>query len=111
MLQVALRYAFLYNFGTSNIQTVNVWDVAIEGGYQSVSVRAPTGTTLSGTLTYTREDAPVKVDVDGDGTRELVGYNRAPTFEVRTGVAVVVPPGSRGVGDGANADERSAGWR
>ncbi len=90
--------------------TVNVWDVAIEGGYRNVSVRAPTGNSLHGSLAYTREDAPVRLDTDGDGTRELVGRNLAPTFDVRTGVAVVVPPGSRGVGDGVNADERSAGW-
>jgi hypothetical protein len=48
--------------------------------------------------------------VDGDGEAERLGRNGAPTFETRTGVVVVVPPGGRGVGDGANADERSPGW-
>jgi hypothetical protein len=91
--------------------TVNVWRVRVRGGYRRLAVSAPAGRPVPApNVTYVREDAPVGLDVDGDGDAERLGRNRAVEFDVRTAVVVVVPPGGDGVGDVAGADERSAGW-
>ncbi|GGL32533.1 hypothetical protein GCM10009037_15210 [Halarchaeum grantii] len=92
--------------------TVNAWDVAAHGGYERFEVAAALGRpgVGDGSLRYVREDAPVAVDVDGDGVPETLGRNARLDFAYRTGVVVVVPPGPRGVGDVGDADERSAGW-
>jgi len=90
--------------------TLNAWDVAARGGYRTLTVSERAGNPALGNYTYVREDAPIELDVDGDGSAERVGHNEAVSFDVRTGVVVVVPPGGSGVGDGANADERSPGW-
>ncbi|QLC33757.1 hypothetical protein EFA46_005950 [Halarchaeum sp. CBA1220] len=92
--------------------TVNAWDVAAHGGYERFEVEAALGRpgVGDGSLRYVREDAPVAVDVDGDGAPETLGRNARLDFAYRTGVVVVVPPGPRGVGDVGDADERSAGW-
>lgn len=94
--------------------TVNVWRVSVAGEYARFVVRdggvVPTAAP-NGTLRYVREDAAVRLDVDGDGTADRLGWNRRVSFDVETTVVVAVPPGPRGVGDtDGNADERSAGW-
>lgn len=93
--------------------TINVWHVEVRGAYPRFAVSArrggPDGT--DGTLTYVRERAPVRLDFDGDGHRELFGRNERVAFAVQTSVGVAVPPGPPGVGDtNGNMDERSAGW-
>lgn len=62
-------------------------------------------------LAYTRDGSVVRLDVDGDGHEERIGRAPRVSFEVRTAVAVAVPPAPRGVGDTDGvADERSPGW-
>ncbi|MFB6069605.1 MAG: hypothetical protein ABEJ76_01170 [Halanaeroarchaeum sp.] len=92
--------------------TANVWVVSVRGGYERFAVHAPRATPVAnGTVTYVRESTPVRLDVDGDGYREVLGRNRAIDLAADTGVVVVVPPGAAGVGDtDGNADERSPGW-
>ena len=92
--------------------TVNVWDVAAVGRFGRFAVAAPLGRpgVADGTLRYVRTDAPVAVDVTGDGRAERLGRDRALRFRYHTGVVVVAPPGPPGVGDVGDADERSAGW-
>ncbi|GGL72543.1 DUF7286 family protein [Halocalculus aciditolerans] len=91
--------------------TANAWVVSARGGYERVAVTARTHTPGNDSLTYVRQNETVRVDVDGDGAREVVGRNEEVTFSVSTVVVVVVPPGPRGVGDtDGNADERSTGW-
>jgi hypothetical protein len=93
--------------------TINIWHVEVMGAYPRFAVSArrggPDGT--DGTLTYVRERAPVRIDYDGDGTRELFGRNERVAFATETSVGVAVPPGPPGVGDmNGNMDERSSGW-
>jgi hypothetical protein len=91
--------------------TVNAWRVRVSGGYRRLAVSAAAARPAPRpNVTYVREDAPVTLDVDGDGNAERLGRNRAVEFDVRTAVVVVVPPGGGGVGDVAGADERSPGW-
>jgi hypothetical protein len=93
--------------------TANVWWVSVEGEYARFSVSADHGTTATGgtTMTYAREDESVTLDTDGDGAAETLGANERISFDVDTGVVVVVPPQPRGVGDkDGNGVETSAGW-
>lgn len=96
--------------------TVNVWDVTVRGQYERFTVRAPQGTPdaaggVGGSVAYTRENATVRADVDGDGDSELLGHTTPISFESETVVVVVVPPGPPGVGDrDGDSDERSPGW-
>lgn len=91
--------------------TVNLWHVTVRGRHPqfAVAVRRPgEGRTR---LRYVREDAPVRLDTDGDGRRELLGHNRAIRFRTTTVAVAAVPAGRSGVGDvDGNVDERSAGW-
>ncbi|MFW5938038.1 MAG: DUF7286 family protein, partial [Halanaeroarchaeum sp.] len=94
--------------------TANVWVVSVRGGYDRFTVRAPRSSPAyraNGTVSYVRESAPVTLDVDGDGVEERLGRNEPIELAADTGVFVVVPPGSSGVGDtDGTADERSPGW-
>ncbi|WP_276300565.1 DUF7286 family protein [Halorussus lipolyticus] len=90
--------------------TVNVWTVEVSGQYARFSVSAPQGPPGE-EVRYVRENATVRVDVDGDGERDLLGRTAPVAFETGTTVVVVVPPGPPGVGDrGGNRDESSPGW-
>ncbi|MFD1586940.1 hypothetical protein ACFR9U_08090 [Halorientalis brevis] len=93
--------------------TTNVWYVEIKGGYDRFAVRARTGGADSPghSVTYVRDGSSVRLDYDEDGTSEPFGRAERLSFTARTAVAILVPPGSQGVGDkGGNMDERSAGW-
>lgn len=93
--------------------TINVWHVEVRGAYPRFAVSARRGgpDEGDGTLTYVRERATVRLDYDGDGTRELFGHNERIAFATETSVGVAVPPGPPGVGDmNGNMDERSSGW-
>jgi hypothetical protein len=91
--------------------TVNVWHVTVRGEYGRLVVRSRRGRPPDGTLSYVRDGRGVRLDVDGDGDTEHLGRSTRVSFDVSTTVVVVVPPGSRGVGDtGGDADERSPGW-
>ncbi|WP_254543357.1 DUF7286 family protein [Halomarina pelagica] len=88
--------------------TLNVWDVHARGTYERLVVRSRRG--ASG-VAYVRDGGLVRLDVDGDGARERLGRAERVAFETRVPVAVVVPPGRRGVGDlDGDADERSPGY-
>jgi hypothetical protein len=90
--------------------TVNVWRVGVEGQYARFAVRAPQGSPVE-SVAYVRESETVRLDVDDDGERELLGRTEPVSFETGTTVVVVVPPGPPGVGDrGGNPDETSPGW-
>jgi hypothetical protein len=90
--------------------TTNVWDVELRAEYSRFTVRADRGPP-GDTLAYTRDGRTVRLDWDGDGTRERLGRASRVDLHVRTGVVVVVPPGGQGVGDvDGNADERSDAW-
>lgn len=91
---------------------VNAWHVQARGSYARFVVRVPTGAPdrMPPGLSYVRETATVRLDVDADGDSERVGYNRRVTFAAETVVAVAVPPQPQGVGDVTERDERSPGW-
>ncbi|WP_254280073.1 DUF7286 family protein [Haloarcula marina] len=93
--------------------TMNVWWVTVEGEYARFAVTANRGTpaTPSASTTYVRDGDPVRLDVDGDGTREGLGTSDRLSFRAEAGIVVVVPPRLRGVGDKDGvAVETSAGW-
>lgn len=93
--------------------TANVWRVDVRGEYERFAVRSRRGVPRpdGAGVAYVRDGSTVRFDVDGDGSGERLGHARRVSFETRTVVVVVVPPGGRGVGDtDGNADERSAGW-
>lgn len=93
--------------------TVNLWRVEVAGEYARFTVRVPRGTPdLPGAqLHYVRDAGPVRLDVDGDGARELLGRSTRLSFRTGTEVAIAVPPGPQGVGDvDGQAIEESAGW-
>ncbi|GAD53648.1 hypothetical protein MBEHAL_2408 [Halarchaeum acidiphilum MH1-52-1] len=92
--------------------TANAWEIAARGGYARFEVDAPLGRpgVAGGTLRYVRADAPVTLDVDGDGRADPLGVDTALGFDYRTGVVAVVPPGPRGVGDVGRMVEVSPGW-
>ncbi|MFB6304942.1 MAG: hypothetical protein ABEH47_07235 [Haloferacaceae archaeon] len=89
--------------------TTNVWTVQVRGAYARFTLRTRRGAPGE-TLRYVRDGSTVRLDVDGDGEDETVGYDERVAFGTNTTVAVAVPPGG-GVGDvDGNADERSGGW-
>lgn len=93
--------------------TTNVWVVNVQGRYARFAVEAPrrTPAAADASLAYVRDGENVTLDVDDDGTGERLGRNEHVSFDVRTAVVVVVPPGRTGVGDiDGNYQERSAGW-
>jgi hypothetical protein len=91
--------------------TTNAWHVTVRGEYGRLVVRSRRGRPPDGTLSYVRDGRGVRIDVDDDGETEHLGRAERVSFDVSTTVVVVVPPGSRGVGDtGGDADERSPGW-
>jgi hypothetical protein len=93
--------------------TVNLWQVRVAGEYARFTVRVPRGTpdTPGGQLNYVRDAGTVRLDVDGDGGRELLGRSTRLSFRTGTAVAIAVPPGPQGVGDvDGEAVETSAGW-
>ena len=93
--------------------TVNIWWVTVEGEYARFAVSASHGppSEPGARTTYARDGHNVTLDVDDDGTAERLGTADRVSFRADTGVAVVVPPKPRGVGDkGGNAVEESSGW-
>ncbi|MFB6151221.1 MAG: hypothetical protein ABEJ40_05390 [Haloarculaceae archaeon] len=93
--------------------TTNAWFVTVQGRYERFAVEAPRRTAAAGdaSLSYVRDGSNVTLDVDGDGTAELLGTADRVSFSVETGVTVVVPPGGSGVGDvNGDANEVSPGW-
>ncbi|WP_251344196.1 DUF7286 family protein [Haloplanus halophilus] len=92
--------------------TVNVWDVEVRGAYARFTLRTDRGAPAPGGATrYVRDGSVVRLDVDGDGSRERLGRDERVDFETGTVVAVAVPPYRTGVGDvDGNADERSGTW-
>lgn len=92
--------------------TVNVWVVELRGTYPTFAVRTRNGSNGPlGSTTYVRDGSTVAVDVDGDGTRERLGYADRVTASAVVPVAVVVPPGKDGVGDRTlEMFESSPGW-
>ena len=93
--------------------TVNVWQVDVSGTYARFTVRAREGapTSPGASVAYCRQAGVVRLDADGDGTKETVGRTTPVSFDTGTTVIVAVPPGKTGVGDvDGNADERSSGW-
>lgn len=89
--------------------TTNVWTVRVRGAYARFAVRTRRGVPGE-TLRYVRDGSTVRLDVDGDGGGETLGYDERVAFETNTTVVVAVPPNG-GVGDvDGNADERSSGW-
>ncbi|SFR37746.1 DUF7286 family protein [Halogeometricum limi] len=90
------------------VATTNLWVVEAHGAYARFAVS--TGDDAVPT-TYVRDGSVVRLDVDGDGERELVGSNERVGFELRTVVVAVVPPGGNGVGDvDGDAIETSSAW-
>ncbi len=91
--------------------TANLWYVAVRGEHPSFTVTARRPGSNHTRLRYTRRNATVRIDTDGDGDDELVGHNRPIRFRTQTAAVAVVPAGRNGVGDvDGNADERSPGW-
>jgi len=94
--------------------TVNVWDVSVRGAYARFTLRTGRGTpatTPGAAMRYVRDGSTVRLDVDGDGTKERLGRDERVSFETGTVVAVAVPPYRGGVGDvDGNADERAGTW-
>ncbi|MFB6297048.1 MAG: hypothetical protein ABEH56_00845 [Salinirussus sp.] len=93
--------------------TVNLWRVRVRGEYARFVVRVPRGTAdrPGGGFAYVRQQAPVRLDVDDDGTSERMGRTEPVSFGTGTTIAVAVPPGPQGVGDvGGQRSERSPGW-
>lgn len=89
--------------------TTNAWTVRVRGAYARFALRTRRGAP-GGTLRYVRDGSTVRVDVDGDGERERLGYDERVAFETNTTVGVAVPPNG-GVGDvDGDVDERSPGW-
>jgi hypothetical protein len=88
--------------------TLNVWHVSVRGVYERVTVRARSGPRST---VYSRDRSAVRLDVDGDGSADRLGWTTPVRFDVSTVVVVVVPPGPPGVGDaGGQAVEESPGW-
>lgn len=96
------------------VATANAWRVQINGSYARFAVASPIGAPIDdpgGTVEYIRQRDAIRIDVDQDGTAELIGHNRRLRFSVDTAVVIVVPPGGGGVADTDGVrDERSPGW-
>lgn len=91
--------------------TVDAWNASARGRYARFAVSRPGPGAHGRNVTYVRRDATVSLDVDGDGSADVLGRNRALRFAVSVPVLVAVPPGPSGVGDvTGKRDERSAGW-
>jgi hypothetical protein len=92
--------------------TTNIWWVTVKGEYARFAVVANHGSPETpGATTYVRENETISFDADGDGDREVVGYNKRVSFSAETGIVIVVPPQPRGVGDKDGISvETSAGW-
>lgn len=90
------------------VATTNLWVVEARGAYARFAVSAGGGAVPT---TYVRDGSVVRLDADGDGSREVVGSNERIGFEVRTVAVAVVPPAGNGVGDiGGDAVEASPAW-
>ncbi|MFC4358749.1 hypothetical protein ACFO0N_12430 [Halobium salinum] len=91
---------------------VNAWTVDVRGEYRRFAVRARSGPPSDGAgLTYVRDGASVRLDVDGDGDGERLGANERVSFRTGTVVVVAVPPWGTGVGDVDGVmNESSEGW-
>ena len=90
------------------VATTNLWVVQARGAYARFSVSAGDGAVPT---TYVRDGSAVRLDADGDGSRELVGSNDRVGFRLRTVVVAAVPPGGNGVGDvDGDASETSPAW-
>ncbi len=92
--------------------TANFWDVEVRGTYAQFVVRVPRGAPdRPGGFRYVRDGEAVRLDVDADGDRELLGRASRIQFSTGTDVAVAVPAGPRGVADvDGQRTETSAGW-
>jgi hypothetical protein len=93
--------------------TANVWIVEVRGAYARFVVRARVGdgSAVGSSVRYVRENATVRVDVDADGRRELLGVNERIDFRTGTVGAIAVTPTGTGVGDvDGVAAESSPGW-
>jgi len=90
--------------------TVNVWDVTVEGEYVRFEVTASQGTPETGsTITYVREQRPVRYEIAGEQRR--LGTVEPISFDGRSVLIVVVPPGGIGVGDRDDEDpETTSTW-
>ncbi|WP_363467432.1 DUF7286 family protein [Halogeometricum borinquense] len=90
------------------VATTNLWVVEAHGAYARFTVSAGDGAVPT---TYVRDGSVVRLDVDGDGSREVIGSNERIGFELRTVVVAAVPPGGNGVGDiDGDAFEASEAW-
>lgn len=92
--------------------TANFWDVDVRGTYAQFVVRVPRGSPETpGGFRYVRDGDEVRLDVDADGDRELLGRATRIGFATGTDIAVAVPAGPRGVADvDGQRTETSAGW-
>jgi hypothetical protein len=92
--------------------TANFWDVDVRGVYAQFVVRVPRGAPdTPGGFRYVRDGDEVRLDVDADGEREVLGRASRIRFATGTDIAVAVPAGPRGVADvDGQRTEASAGW-
>lgn len=93
--------------------TAGIWSVKVRGEYHrfAVETRRRTPDADDPSLSYVRDGRNVTLDVDADGTEEVLGTADRVSFAAETGVVVVVPPGGAGVGDvDGNMVEESPGW-
>lgn len=92
--------------------TANFWDVEVRGTYAQFVVRVARGAPdTPGGFRYVRDGEEVRLDVDADGDRELLGRASRIQFTTGTDIAVAVPAGPRGVADvDGQRTETSAGW-
>ena len=88
--------------------TANVWYTNVTGEYERFAVRTNRGDGTAAT-TYLRDNRTVRVTHDGETKR--LGTAEPVSFQTRTAVVVVVPPGPRGVGDtDGEPVKESPGW-
>jgi len=91
----------------------NVWRVDVRGSYRRFVVRARSGPPAGSgaALTYVRDGGAVRLDVDDDGSGELLGRSERVSFSTWTVVPIAVPAGGTGVGDVDGVmNESSKGW-
>ena len=88
--------------------TANVWYVNVTGEYERFAVRTNRSDGTAQT-TYLRDNRTSSVTHDGES--QHLGRAEPVSFQTRTAVVVVVPPGPRGVGDtDGNPTKESPGW-